>query len=153
MSTKHANLLAEIDAFLSEFQMGVSYFGKVSVGNSEVVADFGEEICVFGAHVATISSLADSSSVHFRRCASVAKISDNYLAESVTLTLPRSGGVFLCESRNPKNYPLKRTILLTCPQWRTYSHPIPEPTGWETRHDRISIHNDAEPHSRRRSMP
>ena len=38
MSTKHGNLLAEIDAFLSEFQMGVSYFGKVSVGNSEVVA-------------------------------------------------------------------------------------------------------------------
>jgi hypothetical protein len=38
MNRKQTNLLAEIDAFLSEFQMGVSYFGKTAVGNSEVVA-------------------------------------------------------------------------------------------------------------------
>lgn len=31
-------LLAEIDAFLGETGMGVAYFGKRSVGNSELVA-------------------------------------------------------------------------------------------------------------------
>lgn len=30
-------LVDDIDAFLSEFPMGESYFGKVAVGNSEVV--------------------------------------------------------------------------------------------------------------------
>ena len=30
-------IIAEIDAFLAEFPMGESYFGKRAVGNSEVV--------------------------------------------------------------------------------------------------------------------
>lgn len=36
-NTHHPKLLAEIEAFLSETGMGVSYFGKAAVGNSEVV--------------------------------------------------------------------------------------------------------------------
>lgn len=34
----HQDLIQEIDAFLSETGMGVSYFGKLATGNSEVVA-------------------------------------------------------------------------------------------------------------------
>ena len=37
-NTPHTQLLAQIEAFLSETGMGASYFGKTSVGNSEVVA-------------------------------------------------------------------------------------------------------------------
>lgn len=33
----HKDLVKEIDAFLAETGMGVSYFGKAAVGNSEVV--------------------------------------------------------------------------------------------------------------------
>ena len=36
-SIHHPKLLAEIEAFLSETGMGPKYFGKASVGNSEVV--------------------------------------------------------------------------------------------------------------------
>lgn len=32
-----SNLLTEIEAFLANTEMGVSYFGKASCGNSEVV--------------------------------------------------------------------------------------------------------------------
>lgn len=38
MTIMHPNLLAEIEAFLSETGMGETYFGKRSVGNSEVVS-------------------------------------------------------------------------------------------------------------------
>lgn len=38
MTIMHPQLLAEIDDFLSQTGMGESYFGKVSVGNSELVA-------------------------------------------------------------------------------------------------------------------
>lgn len=34
----HADLIQEIDDFLAKTGMGVSYFGKKAVGNSEVVA-------------------------------------------------------------------------------------------------------------------
>ena len=37
MTNQNSPLLSEIDQFLAEFPMGVSYFGKVSTGNSEVV--------------------------------------------------------------------------------------------------------------------
>lgn len=37
MNIMHPILLAEIEAFLSETQMGEKYFGKAAVGNSEVV--------------------------------------------------------------------------------------------------------------------
>ena len=33
----HQDLIQEIDAFLAETGMGVSYFGKLATGNSEVV--------------------------------------------------------------------------------------------------------------------
>lgn len=36
-NTHHPQLLADIEAFLSETGMGASYFGKAAVGNSEVV--------------------------------------------------------------------------------------------------------------------
>lgn len=36
-NTHHPQLLADIEAFLSETGMGASYFGKTAVGNSEVV--------------------------------------------------------------------------------------------------------------------
>lgn len=35
--TSNRLLLAEIDAFLAETGMGASYFGKIAVGNSELV--------------------------------------------------------------------------------------------------------------------
>jgi len=38
MTIMHPTLLAEIDAFLTETGMGDTYFGKVAVGNSEVVS-------------------------------------------------------------------------------------------------------------------
>lgn len=37
-NTHHPQLLADIEAFLTETGMGASYFGKAAVGNSEVVA-------------------------------------------------------------------------------------------------------------------
>ena len=36
--TTHSKLLREIEAFLASSGMGESYFGKKSVGNSEVVS-------------------------------------------------------------------------------------------------------------------
>lgn len=36
-NTPHQQLLTEIDAFIAETDMGVSYFGKVASGNSELV--------------------------------------------------------------------------------------------------------------------
>jgi hypothetical protein len=38
MVIKHPQLLAEIEAFLSETDMGESYFGKKAAKNSELVA-------------------------------------------------------------------------------------------------------------------
>lgn len=38
MNAHTPSLLAEIEAFLSDTGMGVSYFGKRAAGNSEVVA-------------------------------------------------------------------------------------------------------------------
>ena len=37
MARKSPDLLSEIEAFLAESAMGASYFGKKSVGNSELV--------------------------------------------------------------------------------------------------------------------
>lgn len=37
MPANHNNLLEEIESFLRQSGMGPSYFGKVSVGNSELV--------------------------------------------------------------------------------------------------------------------
>lgn len=34
----HAKLLSDIEAFLADTGMGVSYFGKIATGNSELVA-------------------------------------------------------------------------------------------------------------------
>jgi len=34
----HKNLVIEIDTFIADTGMGVSYFGKAAVGNSEVVS-------------------------------------------------------------------------------------------------------------------
>lgn len=36
-NTPTQNLLSEINAFLAETEMGVSYFGKIASGNSELV--------------------------------------------------------------------------------------------------------------------
>lgn len=36
-NSHHQQLLAEIEAFLAETGMGVSYFGKAAVNNSELV--------------------------------------------------------------------------------------------------------------------
>lgn len=38
MTIQHPTLLSEIEAFLSQTGMGASYFGKMSAGNSELVA-------------------------------------------------------------------------------------------------------------------
>lgn len=38
MKPKHPQLLSEIELFLSLTNMGSSYFGKKSVGNSEIVS-------------------------------------------------------------------------------------------------------------------
>lgn len=37
-NTHHPQLLADIEAFLTETGMGASYLGKAAVGNSEVVS-------------------------------------------------------------------------------------------------------------------
>lgn len=37
MTTNNLTLLSDIERFLSDTQMGPSYFGKKSVGNSELV--------------------------------------------------------------------------------------------------------------------
>lgn len=37
MSNPNTPLLSEIESFLSETEMGPSYFGKVATGNSELV--------------------------------------------------------------------------------------------------------------------
>lgn len=37
MRTETQSLLSQIDAFLAEFPMGESYFGKAATGNSELI--------------------------------------------------------------------------------------------------------------------
>lgn len=52
----HIDLVAKIDAFLSESGMSASYFGKLATGNSEVVARLKAGRSITGRTEARISA-------------------------------------------------------------------------------------------------